>query len=63
MCLCAHREDVLRENVEQESRAQALFDQAITMLQSLAQKNANVVDRMKLMQISRNMVGGLWETN
>uniref|UniRef100_A0A665VTD7 Signal transducer and activator of transcription n=1 Tax=Echeneis naucrates TaxID=173247 RepID=A0A665VTD7_ECHNA len=43
------------EKVEQESQARALLDQIINMLQSIAQQNANVVDRMKLMQISRNM--------
>uniref|UniRef100_A0A671XXP3 Signal transducer and activator of transcription n=1 Tax=Sparus aurata TaxID=8175 RepID=A0A671XXP3_SPAAU len=50
-------DDFALEKVEQESQAQALLDQTINMLQSIAQQNANVVDRMKLMQISRNMVG------
>lgn len=61
MCLCvwvAHRDDLVLENTEQESQARALLDKTISMLQSIAQQNANVVDRMKLMQISRNMVGG-----
>lgn len=58
-CVCAHRDDFALEKVEQESQAQALLDQTISLLQSIAQQNANVVDRMKLMQISRNMVGGL----
>ena len=57
VCLCVHRDDFALEKVEQESQAQALLDQTISMLQSIAQQNANVVDRMKLMQISRNMVG------
>ncbi|KAM8755445.1 signal transducer and activator of transcription 6 [Acanthopagrus schlegelii] len=48
-------DDFALEKVEQESQAQALLDQTISMLQSIAQQNANVVDRMKLMQISRNM--------
>uniref|UniRef100_A0A671XTW6 Signal transducer and activator of transcription n=1 Tax=Sparus aurata TaxID=8175 RepID=A0A671XTW6_SPAAU len=48
-------DDFALEKVEQESQAQALLDQTINMLQSIAQQNANVVDRMKLMQISRNM--------
>ncbi|XP_035512824.1 signal transducer and activator of transcription 6 [Morone saxatilis] len=48
-------EDFALEKVEQESQARALLDQTISLLQSIAQENANVVDRMKLMQISRNM--------
>ncbi|XP_070766150.1 signal transducer and activator of transcription 6 isoform X2 [Enoplosus armatus] len=48
-------DDFVLDKVEQESQAQALLDQTISMLQSIAQQNANVVDRMKLMQISRNM--------
>ncbi|XP_070823613.1 signal transducer and activator of transcription 6 [Chaetodon trifascialis] len=48
-------DDFALEKAEQESQAQALLDQTINMLQSIAQQNANVVDRMKLMQISRNM--------
>uniref|UniRef100_A0A8C4I9F8 Signal transducer and activator of transcription 6, interleukin-4 induced n=1 Tax=Dicentrarchus labrax TaxID=13489 RepID=A0A8C4I9F8_DICLA len=52
-------DDFALEKVEQESQARALLDQTISLLQSIAQENANVVDRMKLMQISRNMVRGL----
>uniref|UniRef100_A0A8C4IE16 Signal transducer and activator of transcription n=1 Tax=Dicentrarchus labrax TaxID=13489 RepID=A0A8C4IE16_DICLA len=48
-------DDFALEKVEQESQARALLDQTISLLQSIAQENANVVDRMKLMQISRNM--------
>ncbi|KAK2851349.1 hypothetical protein Q5P01_007625 [Channa striata] len=48
-------DDFAIEKVEQESQAQALLDQTINMLQSIAHQNANVVDRMKLMNISRNM--------
>ncbi|KAM3617646.1 uncharacterized protein V6R79_009173 [Siganus canaliculatus] len=48
-------DDFALDKVEQESQAQALLDQTIRMLQSMAQQNANVVDKMKLMQISRNM--------
>lgn len=55
MCV-AYREDFTLENVEQESQARILFDQAISTLQSMAQHNSNVVDRMKLMQIGRKMV-------
>lgn len=63
MCVwCAHRDDLALENVEHESQARALLDQTISMLQSIDQQNANVVDRIKLMQISRNMVGGAVST-
>uniref|UniRef100_A0A4W6EJI1 Signal transducer and activator of transcription n=1 Tax=Lates calcarifer TaxID=8187 RepID=A0A4W6EJI1_LATCA len=48
-------DDFVQDKVEQEGQARALLDQTISMLQSIAQQNANVVDRMKLMQISRNM--------
>ncbi|XP_059189086.1 signal transducer and activator of transcription 6 [Centropristis striata] len=48
-------DDFALEKVEQESQAQLLLDTTISMLQALAHQNANVVDRMKLMQISRNM--------
>uniref|UniRef100_A0A8C9YZ17 Signal transducer and activator of transcription n=1 Tax=Sander lucioperca TaxID=283035 RepID=A0A8C9YZ17_SANLU len=48
-------DDFVLENVEHQSKAQTLLDQTISMLQSIAQQNANVVDRMKLMNISRNM--------
>ncbi|XP_053281165.1 signal transducer and activator of transcription 6 [Pleuronectes platessa] len=50
-------DDFLPENVEQESQARALLDQIIIMLQQNAQQNANVVVKMKLMQISRSMTG------
>uniref|UniRef100_A0A3Q1K9W8 Signal transducer and activator of transcription n=1 Tax=Anabas testudineus TaxID=64144 RepID=A0A3Q1K9W8_ANATE len=48
-------DDFVLENVEQEDRALNLLNQTISMLQTTAQQNGNVVDRMKLMQISRNM--------
>ncbi|KAM9350447.1 signal transducer and activator of transcription 6 [Symphorus nematophorus] len=50
-------DDFAMENVEHDSKARDLLEQTINMLQSIAQQNANVVDRMKLMQISRNMAG------
>ncbi|XP_062248050.1 signal transducer and activator of transcription 6 [Platichthys flesus] len=50
-------DDFSPENVEQESQARALLDQIIIMLQQNAQQNANVVVKMKLMQISRSMTG------
>lgn len=52
----AHREDFTLDNVEQKNQAEILFNEALRMLQSMAHQNTNVVDRMKLMQISRNMV-------
>ncbi|CAJ1085285.1 signal transducer and activator of transcription 6 [Xyrichtys novacula] len=48
-------EDFSLENMEQKSQAQTLLEQSITLLRTIAQQNANVVYRMKLMQISRNM--------
>ncbi|XP_004558763.1 signal transducer and activator of transcription 6 isoform X1 [Maylandia zebra] len=48
-------EDFSQEKVEQESQAQILLDQGISMMQSVAQQNANVVEKMKLMQMSRHM--------
>nr|AAO22057.1 STAT6 [Tetraodon fluviatilis] len=48
-------EDFTLENVEQESQARVLFDQAISTLQTIAQQNSSVVDRMKLMQISKKL--------
>uniref|UniRef100_A0A3B4GZT8 Signal transducer and activator of transcription n=1 Tax=Pundamilia nyererei TaxID=303518 RepID=A0A3B4GZT8_9CICH len=48
-------EDFSQEKVEQESQAQILLDQGISMMQSVAQQNANVVEKMKLMQMSRQM--------
>ncbi|XP_049610598.1 signal transducer and activator of transcription 6 isoform X1 [Syngnathus scovelli] len=48
-------EEFALEKVEQEDNARALLDEIIMLLQSFSQHNANVVDKMKLMQISRNM--------
>ncbi|XP_003963141.1 signal transducer and activator of transcription 6 isoform X1 [Takifugu rubripes] len=48
-------EDFTLDNVEQKTQAEILFNEALRMLQSMAHQNTNVVDRMKLMQISRNM--------
>uniref|UniRef100_G3P0T6 Signal transducer and activator of transcription n=1 Tax=Gasterosteus aculeatus aculeatus TaxID=481459 RepID=G3P0T6_GASAC len=55
-------DDFALENVEQKNQAQALLDQTISMLQSIAQQTTNVVDKMKLMQFSKNMVGELCPT-
>ncbi|XP_077368308.1 signal transducer and activator of transcription 6 isoform X2 [Festucalex cinctus] len=48
-------EEFALEKVEQETNARALLNEIIMLLQSFSQHNANVVDKMKLMQISRNM--------
>ncbi|XP_008294873.1 signal transducer and activator of transcription 6 [Stegastes partitus] len=48
-------EDFSLEKMEQESPAQILLDQTINMLQTIAQQKNDVVEKMKLMQISRNM--------
>ncbi|XP_019748261.1 signal transducer and activator of transcription 6 isoform X1 [Hippocampus comes] len=48
-------EEFALEKVEQEANARSLLDEIIMLLQSFSQHNANVVDKMKLMQISRNM--------
>lgn len=56
--VCVGREDLVPDNVEKEGQARALLEQIISLLQSIAHQNANVVDKMKLMQISRNMVRG-----
>lgn len=52
----ARREDFTLDSVEQKNQAEILFNEALRLLQSMAHQNTNVVDRMKLMQISRNMV-------
>ncbi|XP_040927507.1 signal transducer and activator of transcription 6 isoform X3 [Betta splendens] len=48
-------DDFTLEKMEQEGQAGFLLDQTISLLQHVALQSANVVDRMKLMQISRNM--------
>lgn len=49
-------EDFVLEKVEQGSQAKALLDQMISMLQAMAQENnTNMVEKLKLLQISRNM--------
>uniref|UniRef100_A0AAQ6AK11 Signal transducer and activator of transcription n=1 Tax=Amphiprion ocellaris TaxID=80972 RepID=A0AAQ6AK11_AMPOC len=48
-------EDFSMEKMEQESKAQTLLEQTVSMLQTIAQQKTDVVERMKLMQISRNM--------
>lgn len=48
-------EDFVSGNMEQEARAKALLNELIMMLQGLAQGTTSVVEKMKLMQISREM--------
>ncbi|XP_013991238.1 signal transducer and activator of transcription 6 isoform X1 [Salmo salar] len=48
-------EDFEPEKVDQEPQALTLLDQIISCLQNLAGQNPNVVERMRLQHISRNM--------
>uniref|UniRef100_A0A8C7TNT8 Signal transducer and activator of transcription n=1 Tax=Oncorhynchus mykiss TaxID=8022 RepID=A0A8C7TNT8_ONCMY len=48
-------EDFETEKVDQEPQALTLLDQIISCLQNLAGQNPNVVERMRLQRISRNM--------
>lgn len=48
-------EDFEPDNMEQEPHAKHQLDQVINMLQSMAQQNTSVVDKMKLMQISKTL--------
>ncbi|KAK6308467.1 hypothetical protein J4Q44_G00217380 [Coregonus suidteri] len=48
-------DDFEPEKVDQESQAVSLLDQIISCLQSLAGQNPNVVERMRLQHISKNM--------
>ncbi|XP_067302182.1 signal transducer and activator of transcription 6 [Pseudorasbora parva] len=43
------------ENMEQEPQARMLLDQMVLLLQDVAQKNPNVVERVKLQHISKNL--------
>uniref|UniRef100_A0A8C2FR31 Signal transducer and activator of transcription 5B-like n=1 Tax=Cyprinus carpio TaxID=7962 RepID=A0A8C2FR31_CYPCA len=44
------------DNMEQEPQARRLLDQMVHLLQEVAQLNPNVVERVKLQHISRNLV-------
>uniref|UniRef100_A0A672KHS7 Signal transducer and activator of transcription n=1 Tax=Sinocyclocheilus grahami TaxID=75366 RepID=A0A672KHS7_SINGR len=44
------------DNMEQEPQARRLLDQMVHLLQEVAQHNPNVVERVKLQHISRNLV-------
>uniref|UniRef100_A0A667ZHZ7 Signal transducer and activator of transcription n=1 Tax=Myripristis murdjan TaxID=586833 RepID=A0A667ZHZ7_9TELE len=48
-------EDFEVDNVDQKVQAESLLEQIIAKLQTKAQEISNVVDKMKLMQISRHM--------
>uniref|UniRef100_A0A8C1QAY4 Signal transducer and activator of transcription n=2 Tax=Cyprinus carpio TaxID=7962 RepID=A0A8C1QAY4_CYPCA len=43
------------DNMEQEPQARRLLDQMVRLLQEVAQHNPNVVERVKLQHISRNL--------
>ncbi|XP_030623180.1 signal transducer and activator of transcription 6 [Chanos chanos] len=43
------------ESMEQETQARRLLEQLVSLLQELAQHNPNVVEKVKLQQISRHM--------
>lgn len=57
-CLCDVwlRESFDVDNMEQEPQARMLLDQMVHLLQEVAQQNPNVVERVKLQHISKNMV-------
>lgn len=42
--------------MEQEPQARMLLDQMVHLLQEVAQQNPNVVERVKLQHISKNLV-------
>ncbi|KAM4563255.1 signal transducer and activator of transcription 6 [Odontesthes bonariensis] len=53
----SHRwEDFALEKLEQNKQALTLLEQTISLLETVAHQNIGVVDRMKLMQTSKNMV-------
>ncbi|CAG6021366.1 signal transducer and activator of transcription 6 isoform 1-T4 [Menidia menidia] len=49
-------EDFSIEKVEQNNQALGLLEETVSMLQMVTQQGINVVDRMKLLQTSKNMV-------
>lgn len=57
-CLCnvSFRESFDVDNMEQEPQARMLLDQMVHLLQEVAQQNPNVVERVKLQHISKNLV-------
>ncbi|KAG7471825.1 hypothetical protein MATL_G00102120 [Megalops atlanticus] len=48
-------DEIMLDSPEHEARALSLLDQIISFLQAIAQDNPNVVERMRLQHISRNM--------
>lgn len=50
------RENFDVDNVQQEPQARMLLDQMMRLLQEVALQNQNVVERVKLQHISRNLV-------
>ncbi|KAI1892222.1 hypothetical protein AGOR_G00131090 [Albula goreensis] len=49
--------DDITESPDQDARALGLLEQIISLLQRLAQESSNVVERMRLQHIARNMNG------
>ena len=54
--MCLPREDFELEKVEQQLQAQTLLDQIIMYLRSKAEQETNVVEKIRLMRTSSNMV-------
>ncbi|MFT7804612.1 signal transducer and activator of transcription 5B-like isoform X1 [Arapaima gigas] len=48
-------EDITVDSPEQEAHALSLLEQITSLLQDLAQRNTNVVEKLRLQQFSRNM--------
>lgn len=66
LCLSVHarvlgvREDFDVDKLEQEPQAVQLLERMLELLHEVALKNPNVVERVKLQHICRNMVLGLF---
>lgn len=52
-----HREGFNPDQSDKEQLAQALLSDCILLLESVAEQQ-NIVERMKLLQITKNLVGG-----
>lgn len=56
VCVCVPREDFELEKADQRLQAQALLDKIIIYLRTQAECETNVVEKMRLMHTSSNMV-------
>lgn len=56
LCVFGLREDFDVDNLEQEPQALQLLEQMIKLLQEVVFQNPNVVEKVKLQHICRNMV-------